>query len=85
MDNEYIRIGKKTIQHITIESKYGFFKINQLQVKKNSKNFVVLGQQWKKNINTRINFGVIKKQKITPQTIHILIYKNAIANGLQII
>ena len=27
---------------------------------------------------------MVKKQKITPQTIHILAYKNAIANGLRI-
>ena len=31
------------------------------QVKKNSKNFVVWGQQWEKNINAQINFGAIKK------------------------
>ena len=44
---------------------------------------MVLGQQWKKNINARINPGA-KKQKMTPQTIHILAYKNAIASGLRI-
>ena len=44
---------------------------------------MVLGQQWEKNINAQINFGTIKKQKMTPQTIHMLVYKNAIANGLR--
>ena len=44
---------------------------------------MILGQQWKKNINAQINFGTIKKQGMTPQTIHILVYKNAIANGLR--
>ena len=43
---------------------------------------MVLGQQWKKNINAQINFGE-KKQGMTPQTIYMLAYKNAIANGLQ--
>ena len=43
---------------------------------------MVLGQQWKKNINAQINFGTIKK--MIPQAIYILIYKNAIANGLRI-
>ena len=44
---------------------------------------MVLGQQWKKNINAQVNPGA-KKQKMTPQTIHMLAYKNAIANGLRI-
>ena len=35
-----------------------------------------------KNINTIINFEITKNQKLTPQTIYILVYKNAIANGL---
>ena len=46
---------------------------------------MVLGQQWKKNINAQINPGKTKKQKITQQTINMLVYKNAIANELQII
>ena len=83
LDNEYIRIGKKTIQHVTIESKHGFLGFTSFKLKKNSKNFVVLGQQWKKTINAEINFGAKKNQRIIPQTIHILIYKNAIANGLR--
>ena len=36
-----------------------------------------------KNINAQINRGTIKKQGMTPQTIHMLAYKNAIANGLR--
>ena len=65
-------------------TKHGFLGFTSFSFKKNSKNFVVLGQQWKKNINAQINLGT-KKQGITPQTIHILIYKNAIANGLRTI
>ena len=80
LDNEYIRIGKKTIQHVTIESKHGFLKSTNIKLKKK---IVVLGQQWKNNINTQINLGTIKKQKMIPQTIYILIYKNTIANGLR--
>ena len=44
-----------------------------------------MGQQWKKKINTQINTGIIIKQKMIPQTIHMLVYKNAIANGLRTI
>ena len=44
-DNEYIRIGEKTIQHVTIELKHGFLKLTNFRFKKKSKNFVVLGQQ----------------------------------------
>ena len=83
LDNEYIKIGKKIIQHVTIESKHGFLKSTNFKFKKISKNFVVLGQQWKKNINTQINFVTVKKQGIIQQTIHILVYKNAIANWLR--
>ena len=61
-----------------------FWDLPVLSLKK-LKNFVVLGQQWKKNINTQINPGAKKNQKMIPQTIHILIYKNAIANGLRTI
>ena len=43
---------------------------------------MVLGQQWKKNINAQINFGT-KKQGITLQTIHILANKTVIANKLR--
>ena len=84
LDNECIRIGKKTIQHVTVESKHGFLGFTNFKFKKNWKKFVVLVQQ-KKNINTQINFETIKKQKITPQTIHMPVYKNAIANGLRTI
>ena len=45
---------------------------------------MVLGQQWEKNIHAQINLGKIKKQKMTPQAVYILVYKNAIANGLRI-
>ena len=83
LDNECTRIGKKMVQHVIIESKHGFLGFTSFRLKKNSKNFVVLGHQWKKNINAQINPGAIKKQKMTPQTIHILVYKNAIANGLR--
>ena len=64
LDNEYIRIGEKTIQHVIIESKYGFLGFTNLRFKKCSRNFVVLGQQWKKNINAQINPGTIKKNTI---------------------
>ena len=83
LDNECIRINENTIQYITIESKHGFLGLTNFRFKKNSKNFVVFGQRWKKNINAQKNFKIIKKQGMTPQTIHILIYKNAIANGLR--
>ena len=83
LDNECIRIGEKTIQHVIIESKHGFLKFTSFRLKENSKNLVVLGHQWKKNINAQMKPGTSKKQKITPQTIHMLVYKNAIANGLQ--
>ena len=32
---------------------------------------------------TKKTWGIKKKQGITPQTIYMLVYKNAIANGLQ--
>ena len=83
LDNEYIRINKGTVQHVTIESKHGFLGFTSFKFKKNSKNFVVLGQQWKKNINAQINLGV-KKQKMISQTIYILAYKKAIANGCNV-
>ena len=82
LDNECIRIGKGIIQHVSIESKHGFLGFTSFRLKENTKNFVVLGNQWKKDINARINPGA-KKQGMTPQTIHILAYKNAIANGLR--
>ena len=66
LDNECIRIGKKIIQHVSIESKHGFLGFTNFRLKKNSKNFVVLGHQWKKNINAQINFDVIKKQRMIP-------------------
>ena len=83
LDNECIKIGKRTVQHVIIESKHGFLGSTSFKLKQNTKNFVVLGHQWKKNINGQINFGTTKKQGMTPQTIHILAYKNAIANGLR--
>ena len=46
---------------------------------------MVLGQQWKKNINTQINPGTIKKLNMIPQTIYMLVYKNAIAKKLRTI
>ena len=85
LDNECIKIGKKLIQHVSIESKHGFLGFTSFRLKESTKKFVVLGQQWKKNINAQTNPGVIKKQKMTPQTIHMLVYKNAIANGLRTI
>ena len=63
LDNECIRIGKRTVQHVIIESKYGFLGFISFKFKKNSNNFVVLGQQWKKSINTQINPGGEKKTK----------------------
>ena len=65
LDNECIRIGKRIIQHVSIESKHGFLGSNSFRLKENTKNFVVLGNQWKKDINARINPGV-KKQGMTP-------------------
>ena len=44
---------------------------------------MVLDQQWEKNIDTTINFGITKKQKMSPQKIYILVYKNAIVNKLR--
>ena len=82
LDNECIRIGDKTIQHVIIESKHGFLEFTSFRFKKNSKKIVVLGHQSKKNINAQMNPGA-KKQRMTPQTIHMLVYKNAIANGLR--
>ena len=85
LDNECIKIGKKIIQHVTIESKHGFLGFTSFELKKNIKK-----KSWfwvkngKKNINAQINFGTKKKQKIIPQTIYMLVYKNAIANGLRI-
>ena len=34
LDNECIRIGEKTIQHVTIESKHGFLKSTSIKFKK---------------------------------------------------
>ena len=45
LDNECIRIGEKIIQHVTIEWKHRFLRFTNFRFKKNSKNFVVLGQQ----------------------------------------
>ena len=84
LNNECIRIGKKIIQHVNIESKHGFLKFTSFKLKENTKNFVVLGNKWKKDINARVNLGT-KKLRMTPQTIYILAYKNAIANGLRTI
>ena len=66
LDNKCIRIGKKTIQHVTIEIKHWFLKSTSFILKESSKKLVVLGQQWKKNINAQINFGATKKQGIRP-------------------
>ena len=83
LNNEYIEIGKRTIQHVTIESKHKFLKLTCSKLKKNQKKIVVLNQQWKKNINVQINPGTTKKQKMIPQTVYMLVHKNAIANGLR--
>ena len=48
LDNECIRIGKGTIQHVIIESKHEFMGSTSFKLKENSKNFVDLGHQWKK-------------------------------------
>ena len=37
LDNEYIRIGEKTIQYVTIESKHGFLKSTSFKLKKSKK------------------------------------------------
>ena len=44
---------------------------------------MVLNQQWKKTSMRYQTLVYPKKQKLIPQTIHILVYKNAIANGLR--
>ena len=41
LDNEYIKIGKKTIQHITIELKHGFLKPINFRLKKIQKVLLV--------------------------------------------
>ena len=74
LDNECIRIGENTIQYITIESKHEFLGLINVRLKKFKKK-LVLGQQWKKNINAQVNFGVIKKQKMTSQAVHMLTIK----------
>ena len=51
LNNECFRIGENTNQYITIESKHGFLGLTNFKMKKNSKNFAVLGQQWEKNID----------------------------------
>ena len=66
LNNECIRIGPGLIQYVTIESKHGFLGFTGFRFKKNSKKFVVLGQQWKKDINAQINPGGKKKQGMTP-------------------
>ena len=43
LDNECIKIGKRTVQHVIIESKHGFLGSNNFKFKKKSKKFVVLG------------------------------------------
>ena len=83
LDNECIRIGKGIIQHVSIESKHGFLGFTSFKLKENTKNFVVLGNEWKKDINARATPGT-KKQGMISQTIYMLVYKNAIANGLRI-
>ena len=60
LDNECIKIGKRIIQHVNVESKHGFLGFINFKLKENSKNFVVLGQQWKKDINAQKNPGVKK-------------------------
>ena len=62
LDKECIRIDAKAIQHVTIGSKYGFLRFTSFRLKERKK-IVVLGQQWKKNINAQINPGTSKKQK----------------------
>ena len=37
LDNEYIRVGKKIIQHVTIESKHRFLGFTSFKFKKNQK------------------------------------------------
>ena len=53
--------NERTIQYVTIESKYGFLKTTSFKLKNSSKNFVVFGQQWKKNINAQHSPKKIKK------------------------
>ena len=44
---------------------------------------MVFGQQWKKNINTQDSLRKTKKQKMSLQTVHMLVYRNAIVNELK--
>ena len=60
LDNECIRIGKRIIQHVIIESKHGFLGFTSFRLKENTKKIVVLGQQWKKDINAQVNPGAKK-------------------------
>ena len=50
LDNEYIKIGKKTIQHVTIETKHEFLKSTSFKLKKIKKNRG-FGSTMEKNIN----------------------------------
>ena len=59
-----MKIGEKTIQYITIESKHGFSELTSFKAKNNSKNFVVLCQQWEKK-HQRINKLWNKKKDTT--------------------
>ena len=71
LDNECIRIGKKTVQHVTIESKHGFLGFTSFKFKKNSKKFVVLGQQWEKNINAQIHPGAKKMKNDITNSVYV--------------
>ena len=83
LDTKCTRNNEGIIQHVTIESKHGFIKTTSFRLKSSSKNLVVFGQQWKKNINAQDGFQKIKKQKMSPQTVHMLAYRNAIVNELK--
>ena len=61
------------------------FGYKQFQNKKNIQKFRGFGSTIEENINATINPRTTKKQKMIPQTVHMLAYKNVIANGLKTI
>ena len=59
-----------------------FWDLPALNLRKIQKNSWFWDDNGKKNINAQVNPGT-KKQRMIPQTVHMLVYKNAIANGLR--
>ena len=80
MNTEGISNNKKSVKIIEIESKHGFLKTTSFKKKIQKKLWFWVNKK-KRIINTTKKIGIIKKHKLIPQAIHILVYKNAIANG----